>query len=46
MNTIANTIQCINGLCGHAEHTINLLWWLAPAVLMIAYITKKLHGKT
>jgi len=45
MNTIANTVQCINGLCGHTEHVVNSLWWLVPVMIMSGYLIKKRHGK-
>jgi hypothetical protein len=45
MNTIANTVQCINGLCGHPEHIGNSLWWSVPIIIIGAYIIKVRHGK-
>jgi hypothetical protein len=38
MNIIANTIQCVNGLCSHAEHKANILWWLIPTVIVGIYL--------
>lgn len=49
MKTIFNQvdpvyINCVNGLCEHAEHKINTLWWLVPIMILATY-TYKLHGK-
>jgi hypothetical protein len=38
MNTIANTVQCTHGLCGHMEHTVNILWWLIPTIMVGLYL--------
>ena len=38
MNTTLNTIQCINGLCGHTEHAGNILWWVIPSIIIGAYL--------
>mgnify|MGYP003979841733 CR=1 FL=1 len=46
MNTIFNKvdpayINCMNGICEHAEHKVNSLWWLIPAVILSLYIARK-----
>jgi hypothetical protein len=41
MNTIANTIQCINGLCGHSTHKLNAIWWIIPTIIISLYIARK-----
>ncbi len=44
MNNIENTIKCVNGLCEHAEHKVNMLIWLVPAIagaFLISVIYKK-----
>ena len=50
MNTIFNKvdpayINCMNGICEHAEHKVNSLWWLIPAVILIS-MAVKYYGKT
>jgi len=49
MNTIFNKvdpsyINCMNGVCEHANHKVNALWWVIPVMALIAYAYIR-HGK-
>jgi len=39
-----NYINCMNGVCEHAEHKVNSLWWVVP-VCILSYIICKTYGR-
>ena len=39
------TIQCVNGLCEHPEHTVNAFVWILPAIAGAYLISKALLKK-
>lgn len=50
MKTIFNKVDpsymnCMNGICEHAEHKVNALWWLIPVVILTCIVCR-CHGKT
>ena len=36
-------LNCVNGLCEHAYHKVNSIWWLIPTVLISLYVVKRVY---
>ena len=39
-----NYTNCISGVCEHAEHKVNSLWWIIPLTFLI-YLYGKIKIK-
>lgn len=37
-------INCANGMCEHAEHKMNSLWWILP-VFILGYAIYRTYGR-